>query len=75
MARKILNAATFGLAGAILGGGKKKTPTPTPAPVVMPLADDEAVRRARRKSIAGRRRSGRSSTMLSAGSDTLGGSY
>ncbi len=77
MARKILNA-TFGL-GGLLGkpfgsGKKKKAETPAPGPIVMPLADDEAVKRARRKSIIAQRgRSGRSSTMLTPDSDTLGG--
>lgn len=76
MAEKILNIATFGLAGALFGGGKKKEPAPTPAPEpqTMPVADDEAIRTARRRSIASQmKRSGRSSTMLSSDSDTLGG--
>lgn len=79
MSRKILNA-TFGLAG-ILGkpfGSSKKKPAATaaaPGPVVMPLADDEAIRRSRRKSLASMlNRGGRNSTMLTADSDTLGGS-
>jgi hypothetical protein len=75
MARKILNA-TFGLAGLLgkpFGSGKKKKPeAPAPGPVVMPLADDEAVRRARRRSMS-TPRAGRTSTMLTADSDTLGG--
>lgn len=76
MAKKILNIATFGLAGAILGGGKKKKAEPVPErePQVMPMADDEAVRRARRRSILEQRsRSGRSSTMLTGDSESLGG--
>lgn len=76
MAKKILNIATFGLAGALLGGGKKKKPAeaPAPGPVVMPLADDDAVRRAKKASIIKQRgRSGRSSTMLTTDSDSLGG--
>jgi hypothetical protein len=40
----------------------------------MPLADDEAVMRARRRSIAEQqRRAGRTSTMLTPESETLGG--
>jgi hypothetical protein len=77
MAKKILNIATFGLAGALFGGKDKKkaAPAPEPAPRVMPLADDDAVMRARRRSIAEQqRRAGRSSTMLTAESDSLGGS-
>lgn len=74
MAKKILNVATFGLAGALFGKKKKKTPAPAPEqkPAVMPLADDEAVRRAKRKSIILQRsRRGRDSTILTG--DTLGG--
>jgi len=76
MAKKILNIATFGLAGALLkpfGKDKKKTPAPAPSPIVMPLPDDEAVRRAKRASIIKQRgRSGRSSTMLTNDSGKLG---
>jgi hypothetical protein len=74
MAKKILNIATLGLAGAVLGHKKKATaPAAEPAPQVMPLADDEAVRLARKRSLAAMmQRGGRSSTMLSSDSDTLG---
>ncbi|MBN2130368.1 MAG: hypothetical protein JW741_12770 [Sedimentisphaerales bacterium] len=74
MAKKILNTLTFGLSGAIIGDGKKKKATPAPAaPRVMPIADDEAVLRARRASILRQRgRRGRSSTMLTTDSDKLG---
>ena len=77
MAKKILNIATGGLAGALLKPfGKKKpapTPAPEPGPQIMPLADDEAILRARRRSVAMQRaRGGRSSTILSSDSDTLG---
>lgn len=79
MSKKILNVATFGLAGALLkpfGKDKKKeaAPAPTPGPVVMPLADDEAVKLARKRSIAAQmKRGGRQSTMLTSSSETLGG--
>jgi hypothetical protein len=65
-------------ASSILGIDKKKA-APAPAPVeegprVMPLADDEAVRRSRKNSILQQRgRSGRASTMLTPDSETLGG--
>jgi hypothetical protein len=82
MAKKILkgaaNLATFGLAGSVIKSmfGKKKpaaTPAPEQKPTVMPLADDEAVRQAKRKSIIQQRsRRGRESTILTG--DTLGGS-
>lgn len=76
MAKKILNVATFGLAGALLkpfGKDKKKAaPAPEPAPQVMPLADDARLAR-KRAIIAQQKRSGRSSTILSDGSDKLGG--
>lgn len=81
MSKNILRGignATFGL-GGLLGkpfgsGKKKKAEAPPPGPIVMPLADDEAVRRARRRGIAGQMgRRGRSSTMLTADSETLGG--
>lgn len=74
MAKKILNIATFGIAGALLGGKKKKAaPAPEPGPVVMPLADDEAIMRAKKRSIASQlKRGGRSSTILSSSGETLG---
>lgn len=85
MARKIIkgvgklaNVATFGLAGSAVKeifGKKKKAAPATPAaeePAVMPLADDEKVRAARKRSmIRQRARSGRDSTILSG--DRLGG--
>jgi hypothetical protein len=72
MAKKVLTVASFGLLGSKLLGGKKKA-APEKGPVVMPLADDEAVKRARRKSIAAQMsRGGRNSTILSDG-DSLGG--
>lgn len=77
MAKKILNVATFGLAGVAakaLFGKKKKSTTGAEAPVpTMPLPDDEAVARARKESIIRQRaRGGRSSTILTGG-DVLGG--
>lgn len=39
---------------------------------VMPIADDEELRRARRRRLAGAQRSGRASTILSGDDDTLG---
>jgi hypothetical protein len=59
---------------AVAGGGKKKeaaVPMAEAAPRVMPLADDEAIRRAKLASMS-RQRAGRSSTMLSEDSETLG---
>ncbi len=79
MAKKLLNVATFGLAGALLKpfGGKKKDKAVAAAPEerVMPLPDDEAIKRARMATIArSRGRSGRSSTILTGGAgSTLGG--
>ena len=74
MAKKILKVATFGILGSNLFGGKKKAPEPEKGPVVMPIADDEEVRRAKKRSIIEQMsRGGRSSTMLSSDSDSLGG--
>lgn len=75
MAKKILKVVLSPL-GAALGimGGKKKAPEPEKGPVVMPLADDEAVRRAKKRSIIEQMgRGGRSSTLLTGDSDSLGG--
>jgi hypothetical protein len=71
-----VGGATAGLLGG--GGGKKKKAAPAPAAPtaapVMPIADDEAVRRARKQSIARQMgRGGRTSTMLTSDSETLGG--
>lgn len=76
MAKKLLNIATFGVAGALFGkSGKKKAAEPVKdGPIVMPLADDDAIKRARRRSITEQMgRGGRSSTILSGDSDSLGG--
>lgn len=69
-----LAGGAVGLAGAL--GKKKHQSQVDNGPAVMPIADDEAVMNARRKSIAGQmRRGGRSSTILSSGDgSTLGGS-
>lgn len=57
-------------------GGKKKKVAPE-GPKVMPLADDEAVRRAKRASLAQQMaRGGRSSTILSGDeTETFGGGF
>lgn len=76
MSKKILNIATFGLAGALFGGKKKKDePAPAAAaPAVMPLPDDDKIMQARRRAIVRQRsRRGRESTILTG--DTLGGGY
>lgn len=77
MAKQILGAVLSPVGALLgLGGGKKTAATPpiAPGPKIMPLADSEAVQRARRKSIAGQLgRGGRSSTILSDQSETLGG--
>ena len=75
MAKKILKFALSPIA-AVAGafGGKKKAKVAEEGPKVMPLADDSAVLQARKKSIAAQiQRSGRTSTMLTNDSDTLGG--
>lgn len=79
MAKQILGAVVSPFATLLGIAGKKSTPTPTPAPAasgpkIMPLADGDAVRAARKKSIAAQLgRGGRTSTMLSGDSETLGG--
>lgn len=82
MAKKIIGGIgkiALGTVGSILGvGGKKKAAPAAPAaqgPIVMPLADDDAVMRAKKKVVAAQlARGGRSSTILSDTSgDTLGG--
>jgi len=79
MAKKILTGIgkiAFGTVGAALGFGKKKSGSPQAAPApVMPIADDEAVKRARRRSVASQmQRGGRTSTMLTdSDNSTLGG--
>lgn len=78
MAKKILKGVgklALGTVGGLLGiGGKKKKGKVEEGPIVMPLADDEAVRNARKKSIATQmKRGGRSSTILSDPGSTLGG--
>ena len=74
MSSSILKVATFGLSGLLLGKKKKAAAAPAATPdLVMPLPDDEAVARAKRESILRQRgRGGRSSTILSDDSDTLG---
>lgn len=75
MSRKILNVATFGLAGSLLKpfSKKKKTPATPVAEPTMPIADDEAIMRARKRAVAQQiQRGGRSSTILTDNSDSLG---
>ena len=73
---KLVKAVVGGVA-SIFGVGGEKAPAPAPAPVVekppvMPTPDDEAIRQAKKKSIAAVvGRQGRASTILS-DSDTLG---
>lgn len=71
---KIAGAVGLGLLGkSIIGGGKKKAAAVEAPDPTMPVADDEAVRLARKRSIAAQmNRGGRSSTILSEG-DSLGG--
>ncbi len=71
--KKILNVATFGLAGALLGGKKKAAdPVAAPPPPAMPTADDNAILRARKRTIVQQLgRKGRDSTNLTG--DRLGG--
>lgn len=81
MAKKILKGVgklAGGVVGGVIGsklfGGKKKA-AKDGGPIVMPLPDDEAVKLAKRRSIAAQMgRGGRSSTILSDG-DSLGGGY
>jgi hypothetical protein len=69
--------AAGGAIGSMIGSKKAAAPVeaPKPGPVVMPLADGEAARAARRRSMAAQlQRGGRSSTMLTgSNSDRLGG--
>jgi len=74
-----------GLLGGMLGGlfgGKQETPAAAPAPTVpkpavMPIADDEAVKAAKKRSLVEQmQRKGRQSTILTDGTDAtdvLGG--
>ena len=74
MAKKLLNIGTFGLAGKLLAGGKKKAAPvmETPEPV-QPLVDDARAKVARKRSVIQQlNRGGRASTLLS-GNDTMGG--
>lgn len=82
MAKKIISGigsifplGAFGLAKGLIGKKKKKAAPAVEAPApVMPMADDEAVKRARKRSIAAQMgRRGRDSTILTDSSDRLGG--
>ena len=70
---KLAGGVVGGILGkALFGGGKKKAATPE-TPNVMPTPDDEAVKRARRRSVIEQmNRDGRQSTILSEDSG-LGG--
>jgi hypothetical protein len=74
MSKNVLNGM-FGLTGMLLKPFGSDKPAEAPAaPGIMPMADDAQVQAARKKSIAAQlQRSGRSSTMLSNDSETLGG--
>lgn len=77
MAKKIIKGA-LGVVAPLLGiGGKKKADTvatPVAATPVMPTADADTVLRAKRKAMAQQmQRGGRTSTMLTDNSDSLGG--
>ena len=70
----LVGSAIGNTVGGLIGGKKKKAAEPQKGPVVMPMADDEAVRRAKRRSLIEQTsRGGRQGTMLSSDSDTLGG--
>lgn len=72
MAKKIIKGA-LGAAGSLLGI-KKKSKKPDEVAPVMPIADDEAVRRAKKRAIAKQMgRGGRRSTILTENEDSLGG--
>jgi len=75
-------AAAIGAAGAIgstliANSGSKQQVAPVAAPEqVMPLPDDQEIRRAKKNSIVRQMsRGGRSSTILTQDSGTLGGGY
>jgi hypothetical protein len=84
---KLTKKAAPSLIGGVLGGSAVKSalgmdkdkpakvaPAADPRQTVMPTADDEATQKAKRRSILEqRRRSGRMSTILTDGSDKLGG--
>lgn len=80
MAKKVLKTvgkvAGFALGGGLLGkalSGKKKAAAPEEGPQIMPLPDDERIRLAKKRRIAEQmQRGGRSSTILSDPTDTLG---
>ena len=78
MAKKVLEVAKFaigGLIGSQLFGSKKKEEAPAEkdGPAIMPLADDEKIKAAKRKKIAQQvQRGGRNSTILTNDSDSLG---
>jgi hypothetical protein len=73
---KVAKLAIGGLIGSSLMSKSKKADTPAEpdGPIVMPLADDDKIKAAKRRAIATQmQRGGRSSTLLTGDSDTLGG--
>ena len=68
--------SAIGIASDMFKGKKKEAVAPAadPRQTVMPTADDEAIRKAKKRSIYDQmRRSGRMSTILTDGGDKLGG--
>ena len=74
----ILGGLASGLLGSLFGGKQGSMPAPTvEKPAVMPTPDDDAVKKAKRRSLVEQmQRKGRESTILTEGTDAadvLGG--
>lgn len=72
---KLVKSVVGGIVDIFTGGGSAQSAPAVAAPTVMPSPDDEAIRAAKKKSIAAIvGRQGRASTILSGsdGPDTLG---